>query len=292
MFEILRKKLIGPKEYLMEVRAPRVAERALPGQFLIVRVDSEGERIPLTICDDDKENGTITIVFQTVGAETYRMAQLEEGDHFADVVGPLGNPSDLVHIPLDQLRKMKILFIAGGVGTAPVYHQLKWLHEHGVSADCIQGARSKDLLILLDEMKEVCGNLYCATDDGSYGVHGTGSTALQQLYDEGKRYDHCVIIGPMIMMKFTSMLTKKLGIPTVVSMNTVMVDGTGMCGACRLLVGGKVRFACVDGPEFDGFAVDYDQAMQRSKLYKTEEGRLLLQEQEGETHEGGCGVCR
>ena len=167
MFEILRKKLIGPKEYLMEVRAPRVAERALPGQFLIVRVDSEGERIPLTICDDDKENGTITIVFQTVGAETYRMAQLEEGDHFADVVGPLGNPSDLVHIPLDQLRKMKILFIAGGVGTAPVYHQLKWLHEHGVSADCIQGARSKDLLILLDEMKEVCGNLYCATDDGS-----------------------------------------------------------------------------------------------------------------------------
>ncbi len=271
MFEILRKKLIGPKEYLMEVRAPRVAERALPGQFLIVRVDSEGERIPLTICDDDKENGTITIVFQTVGAETYRMAQLEEGDHFADVVGPLGNPSDLVHIPLDQLRKMKILFIAGGVGTAPVYHQLKWL---------------------LDEMKEVCGNLYCATDDGSYGVHGTGSTALQQLYDEGKRYDHCVIIGPMIMMKFTSMLTKKLGIPTVVSMNTVMVDGTGMCGACRLLVGGKVRFACVDGPEFDGFAVDYDQAMQRSKLYKTEEGRLLLKEQEGETHEGGCGVCR
>lgn len=291
MFEILRKKLIGPKEYLMEVRAPRVAERALPGQFLIVRVDSEGERIPLTICDDDKENGTITIVFQTVGAETYRMAQLEEGDHFADVVGPLGNPSDLVHIPLDQLRKMKILFIAGGVGTAPVYHQLKWLHEHGVSADCIQGARSKDLLILLDEMKEVCGNLYCATDDGSYGVHGTGSTALQQLYDEGKRYDHCVIIGPMIMMKFTSMLTKKLGIPTVVSMNTVMVDGTGMCGACRLLVGGEIKFACVDGPEFDGHLVDFNLAMERQKTYKTEEGRAMLAYTEGDTHHGGCGVC-
>ncbi len=291
MFEITRKELVGPKEYRMDIVAPRVAKKALPGQFLIVRADEEGERIPLTVCDNDPEKGTITIVFQTVGAETYRMEKLEVGDSFADVVGPLGNPSDLCEKPIEELKKMNILFIAGGVGTAPVYHQLKWLHEHGVDADCIQGARSKDLLIMLDEMQEVCGNLYCATDDGSYGVHGTGSDCLQKLYDEGKRYDHCVIIGPMIMMKFTSMLTKKLNIPTVVSMNTVMVDGTGMCGACRLIVGDEIKFACVDGPEFDGWKVDYDQAMQRGRLYKTEEGRLLLEQHEGDTHEGGCGQC-
>ncbi len=292
MFEITRKELLGPKVYLMDIVAPRVAERALPGQFLIVRADAEGERIPLTVCDDNKEKGTITIVFQTVGAETMRMAELEVGDSFADVVGPLGNPSDLVDVPLDELKKKKILFIAGGVGTAPVYHQLKWLHEHGVDADCIQGARSKEILILEKEMEAVTGNLYFATDDGSYGIHGNVCVALQQLYDEGKRYDHCVVIGPMIMMKFACQLTKKLGIPTVVSMNTIMVDGTGMCGACRLLVGGKVKFACVDGPEFDGWEVDFDQAMQRSRLYKTEEGRLLLKEQEKETHEGGCGYCK
>lgn len=292
MFEITRKELLGPKVYLMDIVAPRVAERALPGQFLIVRADAEGERIPLTVCDDNKEKGTITIVFQTVGAETMRMAELEVGDSFADVVGPLGNPSDLVDVPLDELKKKKILFIAGGVGTAPVYHQLKWLHEHGVDADCIQGARSKEILILEKEMEAVTGNLYFATDDGSYGIHGNVCVALQQLYDEGKRYDHCVVIGPMIMMKFACQLTKKLGIPTVVSMNTIMVDGTGMCGACRLLVGGKVKFACVDGPEFDGWEVDFDQAMQRARLYKTEEGRLLLKEQEKETHEGGCGYCK
>lgn len=291
MFEITRKELLGPKVYLMDIVAPRVAERALPGQFLIVRADAEGERIPLTVCDDNKEKGTITIVFQTVGAETTRMATLEVGDRFADVVGPLGNPSDLVDVPLEELRKKKLLFIAGGVGTAPVYHQLKWLHEHGVDADCIQGARSKDILILEKEMDEVTGNLYFATDDGSYGIHGNVCVALQQLYDEGKRYDHCVVIGPMIMMKFACQLTKKLEIPTVVSMNTIMVDGTGMCGACRLMVGGEVKFACVDGPEFDGWEVDFDQAMQRSRLYKTEEGRLLLREQEKETHEGGCGYC-
>ena len=216
MFEITRKELLGPKVYLMDIVAPRVAERALPGQFLIVRADAEGERIPLTVCDDNKEKGTITIVFQTVGAETMRMATLEVGDRFADVVGPLGNPSNLVDVPLEELRKKKLLFIAGGVGTAPVYHQLKWLHEHGVDADCIQGARSKDILILEKEMDEVTGNLYFATDDGSYGIHGNVCVALQQLYDEGKRYDHCVVIGPMIMMKFACQLTKKLEISKLV----------------------------------------------------------------------------
>ncbi len=292
MFEIKKKELLGPNVYRMDVYAPRIAQRALPGQFLIVRQDADGERIPLTVCDDNKEAGTITIVFQTVGAETYRMAAMAEGSAFADVVGPLGNPSDLVNLAPEELRQKKILFIAGGVGVAPVYHQLKWLHEQGMDVDCIQGARTKDILIMEEEMKAVTGNLYFATDDGSYGIHGNVCVALQQLYDEGKRYDHCVVIGPMIMMKFAAQLTQKLNIPTVVSMNTIMVDGTGMCGACRLLVDGKVKFACVDGPEFDGWKVDFDQAMQRSRQYKTEEGRLLLKLQEGDTHEGGCGHCK
>ncbi len=292
MFEITKKELVGPKEYSMVVKAPRIAEKALPGQFLIVRADEDGERIPLTVCDNNPADQTVTIVFQTVGAETYRMEKLDVGDHFADVVGPLGNPSDLVYKPLEELKAMHILFIAGGVGTAPVYHQLKWLHEHGVDADCIQGARTKELLILEDEMKSVCGNLYFATDDGSYGIHGNVCVALQQLWDEGKRYDHCVMIGPMIMMKFAAQLTKKLNIPSVASMNTIMVDGTGMCGACRLVVGDEIKFACVDGPEFDAWKIDFDQAMQRGRLYKTQEGRLLLEEQEGDTHEGGCGQCK
>ena len=290
MFKIVRKENLAPKIYLFEVEAPMIAKSALPGQFLIVRVDSEGERVPLTICDYDKEKGTITLVLQGVGAETERMMKLEVGESFADIVGPLGNPSDLVDVPVEELKKKKILFIAGGVGTAPVYAQLKWLHEQGITADCIQGARSKDILILIDEMRKV-SNLYIATDDGTMGIHGNVTVALQQLWDEGKRYDHCVVIGPMIMMKFACLLTKKLGIPTVVSMNTIMVDGTGMCGACRLLVDGKVKFACVDGPEFDGHLVDFDQAMQRSRLYKNEETRLLLREQEGVTHHGGRGNC-
>ena len=291
MFDVLTKKKLGDKVWLMDVYAPLVAGKAMPGQFMILRRDADGERIPLTVCDYDRDSGRVTIVFQTVGAETDRFSRLEEGDCFADIVGPLGNPSDLCDIPVEELRKKKILFIAGGVGTAPVYNQLKWLHDQGVSVDCIQGARTKDLLILEDEMKAVTENLYFATDDGSYGIHGNVCTALQQLWDEGVRYDHCVVIGPVIMMKFACQLTKKLGIPTVISMNTIMVDGTGMCGACRLLVGGEVKFACVDGPEFDGWEVDFDQALQRSRLYKTEEGRLMLKLQEGDTHSGHCGVC-
>lgn len=291
MFEIVKKELLAPNIYLMDVKAPRIAESALPGQFLIVRVDADGERIPLTICDYDKDAGTVTIVLQTVGAETSRMADLNVGDCFADFVGPLGNPSDLTLLPNEELRNKKILFIAGGVGTAPVYAQLKWLKKQGCLADCIQGARSENILILLDEMAAVSDHLYIATDDGSRGIHGNVCVALQQLWDEGKRYDLVVVIGPMIMMKFACQLTEKLGIPTVVSMNTIMVDGTGMCGACRLMVGGEVKFACVDGPEFDGHKVDFDQAMQRTRLYKTEEGRMLLAYQEGKTHHGGCGNC-
>lgn len=290
MFRILRKEVLAPNIYLMDVEAPRVAKNALPGQFLIVRVDEDGERIPLTICDYDSEKGIVQIVFQAIGADTHRMAKLEEGDCFQDVVGPLGRPSDLTELPLEELKKMKICFIAGGVGTAPVYCQLKWLKNNGVDVDCIQGARTKDIIILEDEMKAV-SNLHICTDDGSYGIKGNVCVALQQLIDEGREFDRVVAIGPMIMMKFVCQLTEKLGIETIVSMNPIMVDGTGMCGACRLMVGNEVKFACVDGPEFDGHKVDFDQAMQRMRLYKTEEGRLLLKEQEAETHEGGCGNC-
>ncbi len=290
MFKILKKEVLAPNIYLMDVEAPRVAKNALPGQFLIVRVDDEGERIPLTICDYDSEQGIVQIVFQAIGADTRRMAKLQEGDCFQDVVGPLGRPSDLTELPLDELKKMKICFIAGGVGTAPVYCQLKWLKKNGVDVDCIQGARTKDIIILENEMKAV-SNLHICTDDGSYGIKGNVCVALQQLIDEGREFDRVVAIGPMIMMKFVCQLTEKLGIETIVSMNPIMVDGTGMCGACRLMVGDEVKFACVDGPEFDGHKVDFDQAMQRMRLYKSEEGRLLLKEQEGETHEGGCGNC-
>lgn len=291
MYPIVKKEKLADKIYLMDVKAPRVAQYCEPGQFVIVKMDEHGERIPLTICDYDREAGTITIVFQTVGASTERMVALEAGDAFEDFVGPLGCPSDLIDEDIETLKKKKILFIAGGVGTAPVYPQVKWLHEHGVDCDVIMGSRSKDLLILEDEMRAVAKNLYVTTDDGSYGFHGTGTAQLQALWDEGARYDHCVAIGPMIMMKFVCKLTKELGIHTIVSMNPIMVDGTGMCGACRLVVGDEVKFACVDGPEFDGHLVDFDQAMKRQQQYKTEEGRAMLKQQEGDTHHGGCGQC-
>ena len=291
MYKIVKKQELTTNIYLMEVEANRVAKTCEPGQFVIVRMDSESERIPLTICDYNREKGTVTIVFQTVGAGTKLMAQLSEGEYFHDFVGPLGCPSELVEQPLDEVKAKKILFVAGGVGAAPVYPQVKWLHEHGVDCDVIMGSKTKDLLILVDQMKEVATNLYVTTDDGSYGFHGMGTNQLQELWDAGKRYDHCVAIGPMIMMKFVCKLTKELGIPTVVSMNPIMVDGTGMCGACRLIVGGEVKFACVDGPEFDGHLVDFDLAMKRQQMYKTEEGRALLRYQEGATHHGGCGQC-
>ena len=290
MFKILEANELTTNIFQMIVEAPRVAQACLPGQFLIIRVDDEGERIPLTICDYDREKGTVEIVAQAIGAETLALSKLKAGDHLADVVGPLGKPSDLCDEPVEELKKKKIVFIAGGVGTAPVYPQAKYLKEHGVDCDVIIGAKTKDLVILEDRFKQVC-NLHITTDDGSYGRSGMVTKALQDLWDEGNKYDHCVAIGPMIMMKFVCKLTEELGIPTVVSMNPIMVDGTGMCGACRLTVDGKVKFACVDGPEFDGHKVDFDQAMNRMKLYKTEEGRLLLKAQEGDTHHGGCGNC-
>ena len=291
MYKILKAETLAAKIHLMVVHAPRVASHCQPGQFIIVKLDEKGERIPLTICDYDREEGTITIVFQEIGVSTIKMAELKAGDSFRDFVGPLGCPSEFVHEDIEELKKKKMVFVAGGVGTAPVYPQVKWLHEHGITADAIVGAKTKDLLILEDEMKKVC-NLYITTDDGSYVRKGMGTDVLRDLVqNQGKQYDVCVAIGPMIMMKFVCLLTKELNIPTVVSMNPIMVDGTGMCGACRLIVDGEVKFACVDGPEFDGHKVDFDLAMKRMQMYKTEEGRALLKLKEGDTHHGGCGHC-
>lgn len=291
MFKILKAEELTDNIYLMDVEAPRVAGSCQPGQFVIVRTDEEAERIPLTICDYDREKGTITIVFQIVGAGTQMMSGLKAGDSFADFVGPLGCPSEFVHEPIEELKKKKILFVAGGVGTAPVYPQVKWLREHGVDADVIVGAKTKSLLILEKEMEAVAGNLYVTTDDGSYGRSGMVTQTIKDLVDEGKHYDTCVAIGPMIMMKFVCLMTKDLGIPTIVSLNPIMVDGTGMCGACRVTVGDEVKFACVDGPEFDGHKVNFDEAMRRQLMYKTEEGRAFLAAKEGDTHHGGCGSC-
>lgn len=291
MFTIRKKEVLANNIYLMDVEAPRVAKSCYPGQFIIVKMDEKGERIPLTVCDYDREAGTVTIVFQTVGASTERMATYEVGDSFRDFSGPLGCKSELIDEDSAKLKDMKILFVAGGVGTAPVYPQVKWMHEQGYEVDCIIGARNKDLIILDKAMEKVAKNVYIATDDGSMGFKGNVNDKIKDLVNnEGKKYDLVVAIGPVIMMKFVSLLTKELGIHTIVSMNPIMVDGTGMCGACRLTVGGEVKFACVDGPEFDGHLVDFDESIKRQQMYKTEEGRALLKQREGATHKnGGCG---
>ena len=291
MYKILEAKELTANIFYMVVEAKRVAKACKPGQFVIVRTDEKSERIPLTICDYDAEKGTVTIVFQIVGAGTQLMSSLKTGDAFHVFVGPLGCPSEFVSEDLNSLKQKKMLFVAGGVGTAPVYPQVKWLHERDIEADVIVGAKTKDLLILEEEMKAVAGNLYVTTDDGSYGRSGMVTQTITDLVNEGKHYDVCVAIGPMIMMKFVCKLTKELGIPTIVSLNPIMVDGTGMCGACRVTVGGKVKFACVDGPEFNGHEVNFDEAMQRQQLYKTAEGRAFLKAKEGDTHHGGCGNC-
>ncbi|MCD8119533.1 MAG: sulfide/dihydroorotate dehydrogenase-like FAD/NAD-binding protein [Lachnospiraceae bacterium] len=289
MYQILRAGKIADRIFRMDVKAPRVAGSCEPGQFVIVKMDEVGERIPLTICDYDRDEGVITIVFQTIGASTEKMAMLQAGDSFRDVVGPLGQPSEFVKDDIEEVRKRRYLFVCGGVGTAPVYPQVKWLKEHGVEADVIQGARTKDLIFMEEELRAVAGNLYITTDDGSYVRKGVVTNVIEDLVSaQGKHYDVCVAIGPMIMMKFVCILTKKLGIPTIVSMNPIMVDGTGMCGACRITVGDQVKFACVDGPEFDGHLVNFDEAMKRMQIYKTEEGRALLKLREGDSHGGNC----
>lgn len=271
MYKILTKDMLTPAICRMKVEAPRLAAAAQPGQFLIVRADEKGERVPLTISDYDRAEGTVTIVTQQIGASSADIISYEPGECFSDVVGPLGLASDFVKMGQEELMAQRYVFIAGGVGTAPVYPQVKWLHEHGVPVDVIIGARNKDLLIYTEEIGSVCDNLYICTDDGSMGFHGVGTAMLEKLVSEGVKYTQAVAIGPMIMMKFSTLTCKKLGIPIVVSLNTLMVDGTGMCGACRVTVGGRTRFACVEGPEFDGYEVDFDEAMRRQGQYKAEE---------------------
>lgn len=291
MFEILKAEKLAERIFRLVVKAPNVTHACQPGEFVIVRPDEKGERVPFTICDFDREEETLTLVIQTVGATSEKMSRYKAGDHFADIVGPLGNPSDFVTEDIEEVKKRRYLFVAGGLGTAPVYPQAKWMHDHGIECDVIIGAKNKDLLIYTEEMKSVA-NLYIATDDGSEGFKGMVTALIEDLVkNQGKHYDVCVAIGPMIMMKFCCMTTEKLGIPTIVSMNPIMVDGTGMCGACRLTVGDEVKFACVDGPEFDGHKVNWDEAMERQQLYKTQEGRAMLKLKEGDTHHGGCGQC-
>lgn len=270
MFEILKKRWLTPLVCQMVVKAPRLAKAAQPGQFLIIKIDDKGERIPLTISDYDAAAGTVTIVTQQIGASTMQLCAMDEGDFIQDVVGPLGQPSEF---NLDA----HYVFIAGGVGSAPVYPQAKWLHERGVKVDVILGAKSASLIAYKEELASVCDNLFVCTDDGSEGFHGLVTARLEQLVAEGRGYTQVVAIGPMIMMKFATLTAKKLGLPIVVSLNTLMVDGTGMCGACRVTVGGKVKFACVDGPEFDGYDVDFDEALKRSGIYRSQEAEAVEQ---------------
>lgn len=285
MYKIVEKKWLTPIICYMDIEAEDLAKSAQPGQFLIVKTDEKGERIPLTICDYNREQGTVTIVFQVVGKSTQEMAKLEKGEYFSDVVGPLGQPSEIIHLGEEELKNKKYIFIAGGVGTAPVYPQVKWMKEKGCDVDVIIGTRSKDTLIFEEEMKGIAKNLYVCTDDGSYGKKGLVTDMLDDLLAEGKHYDHAVVIGPMVMMKFASKKCRENNIPNTVSLNPLMVDGTGMCGACRVTIGDKVKFACVDGPEFNGDDVNFDEAMRRQNMYKTEEGRNILKIEDGETHE-------
>lgn len=274
MYEIINKELLAPSIYSMDILAPRVAKAALPGQFVIIIVDKKGERVPLTICDSDLNKGTVTIVTQAVGTSTKKLAAKEVGEYIKDLVGPLGKPSEFVNEDIEELKKKGILFAGGGVGVAPIVPQAKWLKERGIEFDILTGSKSKEYVILEDKFLSITENLFIATDDGSYGFHGFVNSGIEELViNQGMKYDLCIIIGPMIMMKFTSLTTKKLGIPSIVSLNPIMVDGTGMCGACRVTVGGETKFACVDGPEFDAHLVDWDEALRRSAQYKEEEIR-------------------
>lgn len=284
MYRVRKNECIGKDVYLLEVEAPLVVKKCLPGQFVIVMSYESSERIPLTIYDYDRETGILSLIYQVIGASTMELTNVT--DSLFSVAGPLGNPSILMEN--DDILDKKILFVAGGVGIAPVYPQAKYLTSRGVDVDIIYGARTKDIIVIEEEVKKVCNNLYITTDDGSYGNQGNVTDMMKKL---DKKYDYCVAIGPVIMMKFVLLYTKELGIKTIVSMNPIMVDGTGMCGACRLLVDGEVKFACVDGPEFDGYKVDFDNALKRMSIYKTEEGRKKLMMEEGSTHHGGCGNC-
>lgn len=261
MYRIVKKQALNPTVTLMEIDAPLVARKAEPGQFIILRVDEKGERIPLTVADFDRERGTVTIIFQIVGATTEKLNHLEEGDCLQDFVGPLGRPSET-----EGLKKVAV--IGGGVGCAIAYPVAKKLHQQGAVVHSIVGFRNKDLVILEQQFQAVSDKLVIMTDDGSYGEKGLVTNALEQLIQAGEDYDEVIAIGPLVMMKFVVQLTKAHNIKTVVSMNPIMIDGTGMCGGCRLTVGGETKFACVDGPDFDGHLVDFDEAMKRGAMYR------------------------
>lgn len=264
MARIIEKTNLNENTIKFVVRAEDIAQKAKPGQFIILRLDEKGERVPFTISSTDDEN--VTIIVQIVGGTTMRMDKLKAGDGFLDFVGPLGRPTEL-----DELKGKNVCVIGGGLGTAIAFPQAKYLHEIGANVDVIMGFKNKDLIILEDELKESSDNLYITTDDGSHGRQGFVTQVLEELLEEGKHYDHVLTIGPAIMMKNVVTITKPKDIPTTVSMNSIMVDGTGMCGCCRLTVGGEMKFACVDGPDFDGFLVDFDEAMNRSRNYQTAE---------------------
>ena len=270
MNKIIEKKLLAKNIWLIRVEAPRIAASALPGQFLVVINDPKGERIPLTISDYDKEAGTVDMVIQEIGVSTRLLCSRNVGESYFSVLGPLGVPSEFVKLSDEQLRSRRYLLVAGGVGTAPVYPQAKYLHERGARVDVIIGAKTKDMVIFEEMMSKVCTNLYVCTDDGSYGFNGLVTKKIEDLLAKGETYDQAVAIGPMIMMKFVARTLQPSSIPLVVSLNTLMVDATGMCGACRVTVGGKTRFACVEGPEFDGYQVDFDEAMRRQGMYNAE----------------------
>ncbi|MGI5899011.1 MAG: sulfide/dihydroorotate dehydrogenase-like FAD/NAD-binding protein [Christensenellales bacterium] len=266
MYKILRKEQLAPSLFRMDIFAPRIAKKAMPGQFILLRVCEDGERIPLTIASFDRQEGSVSIIYQVVGRTTRLLNELNAGDSILDFVGPLGQPS--------HFEGERVLCIGGGVGTAVVYPQVKWLSENGFRVDAIQGARSKDYLILLDDLKAHTENLYITTDDGSYGRKGFVTDILKELLEKGEKYDMVVAIGPPMMMKFVAQATKPYGIKTMVSLNPVMIDGTGMCGGCRVVVGGQVKYACVDGPDFDGHLVDFDSMQTRMTMFRDHECRL------------------
>lgn len=263
MFKILRKEVLNPTVISITVEAPHAARRAKAGQFIILRVDEEGERVPFTIADADPENGTVTIIYQVVGATTRKLMELEEGDELADFAGPLGKPS--------EITGENVVVIGGGVGCAIALPTAKAFHEAGKHVDTIVGFRNKDLVILEDEFRNVSDHYYLMSDDGSVGEKGLVTAKLEELIKSGQKIDKVIAIGPLIMMKFVCALTKQYDIPTIVSMNPIMIDGTGMCGGCRLMVDGKMQFACVDGPDFDGHKVDFDAAMSRNRQYSEKE---------------------
>ncbi len=270
MFQIVQKRVLNPSVILMEIDAPYIAKKALPGQFIIFRVDEKGERVPLTIADYDREKGTITIIFQVVGYSTEKLAALSEGDGISDVVGPLGLPTHLAE------GAKRVCVIGGGVGSAIAYPQAKSLHAAGLQVDVIAGFRTKEIVILEEEFRANCSELILCTDDGSYGKQGFVTQALQERIDNGVKYDVVIAIGPVPMMKFVCELTKKYEIPTIVSLNPIMVDGTGMCGGCRVTVDGKIRYACVEGPDFDGHKVDFDELMRRNGTYHEREASCRM----------------